>query len=178
MGIRNQTVSSATADRIAILEVNGRQAFEGARPIKAVVKEDVKYMTHPKESGGTITDHRVILPTILSVTVIFDQEKYRNTIQAIRQAKNDSTEFVVQTKSGTFFNMRITSFPQEESPEFYGTVKAEIVFREIQEEATRVESILQAENVSNPADSSTVSRGQQSTTAAQDAAEAVRGLFK
>ena len=166
MAIRNLTTTTSAADRVAILDVNGAQVFEGARPLKAVVSPEIQYMTHPREDGGNITDHRVILPIVVTLSVILRSETYRDTIQGIQQAANDSTEFMVQTKSGTYTNMRITSYPTEETPQYFSTIKAEIIFREIQDESARTQ-VLSQDQVRNPADSSTINRGQQSAPDAQ-----------
>jgi len=167
MSITNNNVTSATSDLVAILDANGQQVFPGARPVKATSSPEIMYTTHPREDGGNITDSRIVLPQIVSLSVILNPATYRDTIQAIHQAAIDSTEFIVQTKSRTYQNMYLTAYPTEENVQFFDTIKAELTFKEVKTESA-ITQTLPADAVADPADSSTVSRGQQSSSEAQD----------
>ena len=159
MTILSAFIPTETADLVAILNVDGEQVFARARPLKASISPEIKYMTHPVEKGGNITDHRVILPDIVTLSVVLEAGNYRDTYQAIKQAARSSIPFIIQTKSDTFNNMQITAYPSEEDPTFFDTLLVNVAFREIQFDAAQIQ-ILAPDAVSNNADTSTVDRGE------------------
>ncbi len=160
MTIPNAFIQNDTADLVAILDINGAQVFETASPLKATIKPEIKYMTHPVEDGGNITDHRIILPNVVAITLVLEAGNYRDTYQQIKQSAVESTPFIVQTKSDTFNNMRIAEYPSEEDPQYFDTVIVNLVFREIQFDSARIQ-LLPPESVADPSDASTVDRGEQ-----------------
>lgn len=66
-------------DTVAVYTQDFSQVFRNARAIKAVVKEQAKVMEHPVESGAIITDHRIILPTEVELSLILTPATYRET---------------------------------------------------------------------------------------------------
>lgn len=167
----------AGEDIVSILDESGEQAFALARPVSVSVGPEIQYMTHPVENGSVITDHRVVLPVLINMTVILAAGNYRDTYQEIRQAAIESRAFVVQTKSNTFNNMQITAYPSEEDTALFDTVTVNLSFREIQFDNARTQ-VLSQNQVSNPADSSTTNRGDQSGTSVSDSVGSIlSGIF-
>lgn len=172
MAIRAISQAGEAADIVAIFDaVSGIQLFEGARPIKASVSQNIRYMKHPQEDGGNVTDHRIIEPTAIALNTILDPNNYRSTYQRIRTAARESTFLTVQTKTDTFTNMVIAGYPSEEDPALYDTITMNLTLEEIQTEGAQVQ-ILATTQVRNASDSSTVDRGAQNGT---DAGEVQQG---
>lgn len=143
-------------DSVAIFNQSYEQILRGARPIKAVVKEQAKVMEHPIETGAVITDHRVVLPVEIELTMIVPSESYQDTYKAIRSYYLNGTLLVIQTKTAIYENQLISSIPHEETPEQYNAITLTINLRQ----ALFVNpstGLFPA----NPSDSGTVDRGQQ-----------------
>jgi hypothetical protein len=73
-------------DLVGIFTQDFNQVFIRARPIKASVKEGAKSMEHPLETGATTTDHRIILPVEIELSMIMQAVDYRDTYEDIKQA--------------------------------------------------------------------------------------------
>ena len=63
-----------TTNKVDVVQVLNQQTntqmFQGARPIKAEVREYAKVMDYPVESGVTLSDHRISMPTEIIFTCI------------------------------------------------------------------------------------------------------------
>ena len=91
MAILDAFIPTATADLVSILDADGNQVFETASPLKASLSPEIKYMTHPVETGGNITDHRIILPDVVTVSLVLEAGKlsrYVSTDKAVRAKLN------------------------------------------------------------------------------------------
>ncbi len=178
MSISNANIPSRTSDLVAILDAtSSEQMFRDARPMKVSSNPAVQYMQNPIETGGVITDHSIILPDIVSVVCIVTNFNYRSLVAQVRAASRSATQFTVQTKSLTYFNMVIEELPIEEDPGAFDSINLTLKFREIQFDTARIQT-LPPSAVANPADASTVNRGEQSTTESQGslAAQAARSI--
>lgn len=164
MAITDPQIPSASADVVAIfLEEDGGplvQSFVGAGPMRAQVNLPSQYMVHPLETGAPIIDHRVILPIEIAITFILQPETYRSTYQELRQAYLASNSFTVQTKADTYTGMYINNLPHEEEPELFDTIRVIVSFIEAQFFSAQVQ-VLSSANVTDPADASTLDRGEQ-----------------
>lgn len=157
-------LAGRSADVVGIFDESGAvQIFTGARAITATISQNIRYMKHPQEDGGNVTDHRIIEPVAINLNTILDPVNYRSTYQAIKAAAISSTLLTVQTKTDTFSNMVIAAFPSEESPALFDTISINFTLEEIQFEGARVQE-LPPEEVENPSDTSTVDRGTQNGT--------------
>lgn len=119
-------------DYVAIFTQDFVQLFKNARPLKVVVKEEAKLMEHPVESGATITDHRIILPIEIEISLILKSVDYQDTYRAIKQYYLNGTLLVIQTKSGVYQNQLIASMPHEEDPENYNTIIIALKLKQVQ----------------------------------------------
>lgn len=130
--IFDNLIPHAAIDVVAVFDQNGQQLFRGARSIKAVVKEDSKVMEHPVETGAIITDHRIVLPVEIELSVIMQSQDYLDTYRSIRQYFLNATLVTVQTRSGTYTNQLIASIPHEEDPQQFDTLTMAISCKQVQ----------------------------------------------
>ena len=150
-------------------------AYPSARPMQATVSETGRLMSHPLEDGSVITDHRIIFPTVITLSIIIDprlftfrpiaQEfgfgvTYRETYQAIFNDFEASTQFQIQTKSRTYDNMYLQNIPHEEDPRQFDTITMILEFSEAKF-STVVIQALSNDQVADPPDSSTLEKGAQ-----------------
>lgn len=120
-----------TQDQVAVYDQGFNQVFPKARSIKATVKPDKKPMEHPLENGATTTDHVIILPVEIELSMILLSQDYRDTYNNILQYYSNSTLLIVQTKASTYFNQFIVSIPHEEDPAQYSQITIAIKLKEV-----------------------------------------------
>ena len=151
-------------------------AFPAARPIQATVSETGRLMSHPLEDGSSIVDHRIIFPTVITLSIIIDPRlvtfrplagefgvsTYRSTYNEIREDFRNSTQFEIQTKSRTYENMYLQNIPHEETPNQFDTITMILEFSEAKF-STVVIQALSMDQVADPADSSTLEKGAQTS---------------
>lgn len=118
------------ADRVGIYDQSYTQLFRQARPIKVTVKETAKVMEHPIETGATITDHRVIEPVEIEMSLVIATEDFQDVYRSIRQYFLNGTLLVIQTKSGTYDNQLIAAMPHEEDNTMYDGITLAISFKQ------------------------------------------------
>lgn len=160
MPLNNVNVPNASADVVAVFDNNFNQVFVNGRPIKAMVNEDSKVMEHPVETGATITDHSIILPVEIELSLILKKEEYRNTYQQIKRLFKERTLLTVQTKTDSYQNMLIQKIPHDEDPELFDVIALAISLKEVQF-VTAIFGTLPASKVANKANASTVDKGEQ-----------------
>ena len=119
-------------DIVAIFTQDFTQVLSTARPIKAVVKEEAKVMEHPVESGAIITDHRIILPVEIELSMLLTALDYQDTYREIRSFYLNGTLLVVQTKTGIYENQLIASMPHEEDPEQFNIIPLALKLKQVQ----------------------------------------------
>lgn len=129
--ILDQFNPSSYQDSVAIFDQNFNQLFRQARTIKATVKEQSKVMQHPVETGAIISDHVIILPVEIDLSLILSSIDYQEVYRNIRQYYLNSTLLVVQTKSGIYTNQLISSLPHEEDPSQYDALSVALSLRQV-----------------------------------------------
>ncbi len=144
-------------DSVAVFDQNFKQVFSKARPLKATVKEEAKLMEHPVETGATITDHRIILPIEIELSMILQASDYLDVYRQIKQYFLNATLLTVQTRSGIYTNQLIESLPHEEDPSMFNTLTVALKFKQVQF-TTPQNSIVPK----YPKDSNKIDRGTQS----------------
>lgn len=118
-------------DVVAVFDNNFYQLFPDARSMKATVKEPSKLMSHPTETGVTITDHRVIEPIEIELSVVLLPDTYVQTYYEIKAARDANTTLSVQTNTSLYSSMLIQDMPHEEDPEHFDTITMIIKFIEV-----------------------------------------------
>lgn len=122
---------SFAVDYVAIFDQNYNQLFREARAIKAVVKESAKVMEHPVETGAIISDHRIILPVEIDLSLILASSDYQSVYKSIRQYYLNATLLIVQTRSGIYENQIISALPHEEDPTMYNALTVALSLKQV-----------------------------------------------
>lgn len=143
--------------------VQENQLISDARPMRASIQEASEFFQHPLETSKYVTDHKIITPVEISITMILTGETYRDTYAQIKQLFLDSTPLVVQTKTDIYTNQIIQSIPHEEDPELFDGISLTFNTREIQFASTEV-----AFAPFDQTEQGTVERGQQQPVQAQE----------
>lgn len=118
-------------DSVAIFDQSYNQLFAEARSIKAVVKENSKLMEHPIETGAVVTDHRILLPTEIEMSLILSSINYTDVYKQIKQYYLNATLLVVQTRAGIYQNQVIAALPHEEDPNMYNALAIALSLKEV-----------------------------------------------
>ncbi len=165
MAATDTTTASAATDVVCVLNAALEQVFVTARPIKATVKEGSKLMQHPLETGSLATDHRVFLSTEIELSLLLTGEEYRATFQQIRDLYRQGEVLTVQTRAASYPDMLVEVMPHDETPDIYDGLAVAVKLIE----ARFVEPQFSDIKPANPANASTVKRGeQQPKTSAQE----------
>lgn len=149
-------IPTAKYDYVAVFDQNLNQVFPFARILKAQVKEDSKVMEHPVETGIIISDHRIILPIEIELSLIVNSENLKDTYKIIRQLFFSATLLIVQTRGGVYRNQLIQSMPSEEDPDYYGSLTIALKLKQVQFATAKY-----AVAPKRPQNSTTVDRGTQ-----------------
>lgn len=142
-------------DVVGVYTPEGRQVFTGARPIKAVVKEDSKAMDHPIENGTLVTDYRIVLQIEIELSMVLMANVVRDAYQEIRELFYKGTLLTVQTVTGLYTNQFITGLPHEENSDYYGAATLSLKLKQMQFITA------QYGTPRKPSDNPTIDRGQQ-----------------
>lgn len=124
--------SSFFSDSVAVFNQDFEQLFISARALKASVKENSRIMEHPIENGTVISDHRIILPIEIELTLILSSDDYQDVYKNIKQFYTSSTLLIVQTRSDIYQNQIIASMPHEEDPDQYNILPITLNLRQVQ----------------------------------------------
>lgn len=175
-----------SSDVLGIYNSDGTQLFTLARPVKASIREEAKPMEHPVEDGTVITDHRIIQPVEIDLSLVLSSSDYKDVYQAIRAAFLASNLLIVRTRTGSYGNMFMYKIPHEENPDVFDGITLAMTLKEVKIVTASVGK-LPATAVKHSRATSKQNRGQQSektataatssATTAQKAANWVKGLF-
>lgn len=105
--------------------------FPLAHIMTAGVRPSAKNMEHPVASGAVITDHRIINPVELRLSLLLDPSDYKNTYDKIAKAFKQGELLTVSTRSGVFKNMLLNDIPDEETPRVYNTITMVISLKQV-----------------------------------------------
>lgn len=153
-------MSATTQDVVAVLDANFEQVFEEARTIKATIMRESKAMEHPLETGATVTDHRIILPVSIELSMILSSADYRAVYQQVRDLFKAGKLLTVQTRVDSFTSMLIEKMPHDETPEMFDGVAMALTLKEAQFVQPQFSTV----KVAKPKNSATVKSGQKQPT--------------
>jgi hypothetical protein len=171
------------ADIVGIFDANFNQLFTEARPLKAAIKEEAKLMTHPVETGASVTDHRIIQPVEIDLSLIVQSADYKSIYNRIKATYLNGDSLNIQTKTGVYKNMVIASIPHDEDPEMFDALTIAMKLTEVLY-VTAQYAVLPARKVKNKTKASTTDSGEQQAAAekkdsslARDTAKAAKAFF-
>jgi hypothetical protein len=172
------------ADVVAVYDNAFQQVFLASRPIKASIKRDVKDMTHPLETGAQVTDHRVINPVEIELSMILPGAEAKQVYQQIVQEFLKSTILIVQTRADVFKDQFIIAMPHEESADAIDAFMLSFKTKQVLFSTTASNSASSSSKTPrNPENTNTRSKGEISGETAKPAetkkaSEAYRLLYK
>lgn len=167
-------------DQVGVFDQNFNQVFAAARTMKAVIKEEARAMEHPLETGAVITDHRIILPVEIELSMFVQSGDVQDIYQEIRQYYLNSTLLLVQTRTTVYANQFIVGMPHEEDPDQFDAITIGLKLKQAQ--VVTSQSIVNV-TPKKAANSSTVSRGTQQpavpkTSALDQLATKIENVFR
>lgn len=180
MSVLDYFQRTSKRDVVGIWDQNFNQFVPFSRPMSCRVTEPTKNMEHPIETGSVITDHRVILPVEIELSLIMDGAYYVDQYAQIKTAMIKAELFYVHTKTGAYKNMMITDIPHEETPENFDTIIMSLKLKEVILVSASYEP-LPPRKVAQKTNSSTKDRGQvngkDAPAAAQNAVQNDSALY-
>ncbi len=153
-------IPTSAQDVVAVLDADLVQVFTEARAIKATIGRTSKVMEHPLETGAVVTDHRVVLPITIELSLLLTSTDYAAVYHQIRDLFINGNLLVVQTRVDSFPSMLIEKMPHDENPDIFDGVSVALSLKE----ALFVQPTFSTLKVAQPRDSNTVQRGQQQPT--------------
>lgn len=157
-----QMTPTGAQDVVAVLDSKFQQVFAKARAIKATIMRASKAMEHPLETGATITDHRIVLPVNIELSMILASDDYRAVYQQVRDLFKRGELLTVQTRVDSFPSMLIEKMPHDETPEMFDGVALALSLKEAQFVQPQYSTV----KVAKPKNSATVKQGQKQPTEA------------
>lgn len=161
-------------DQIAVFDQSYSRVFRKADILDVRVREDARAMEHPVENGTIITDHRIILPVEIEITLSCTSSDYASVYGQIRQNFYDAELFTVQTRTAVYENQMLTAMPHTETSEIMNGVLIILNFRQV-----LIVTAVTVYSAKNASDADTVNRGTQQGTAANETQtdKATSGLY-
>ena len=156
---------------VSILDSDNYQVlFNDANLMNLDILDEIKVTQFQVEDGTTRSDHTVRLPIVINGTMLIN-ENARVAFTNLRQAYLENRLLIIQTRVNSYPSMLITGIPHTETIDNLLGVTVNIRFEEWRTVAP-VYGELPLGTTRNPAQSSTVNRGQQQTTNADGEAGA------
>lgn len=161
-------------DVVCVLNAALAQVFANARPIKAAIKVESKMMEHPLETGATVSDHRIILPIEIELSMVLPGADYAATYRQIRDLFQSGEMLTVQTRTDSYQNMSITAMPHEETPDAMDAINMGLCLKEVLYVSPQFSDLI----VARPPDARTKQRGEQQGAPSKKQSSILSGLFK
>lgn len=150
-----------SVDVVGVYTEDLRAMFQDAHHMAAKIIEDSQMMEQPMEDGSVITDHRIINPVEVQLTVVLAPANYRNAYQQIQAEFIKGTSFSVKTRVTVHERMILKAIPREETSETPDMVAMVLQFREVTYQKAQFQA-LPPSAVKKKKDASTAKRGEQS----------------
>lgn len=166
-------------DDVIVLDAEFNRLFERAQSIKATVDRQAKVMDHPIETGAMVTDHRVMLPVTVELSLVLSGELYKNTYHLIKSLYLSADLLTVQTRVDVFSNMIVAKMPHEETADMRDGVTIALSLREVELVTAKYGKAATAAP-KKAKDSKNTNRGQQQPKATSETRKTsvLGGLFK
>lgn len=154
-------------DVVGMFDAHFQQLFVNARPLKAMLTESSKVMEHPTETGSVITDHRVIEPIEIELTMMVSTADFRDVYAQMKTTFLKAELLIVQTRTASYSNMLLYKMPHDEVADIAEGYAIALNFREVQLVSAQFQALPPravasgAGNGKNVRNVSTVKRGEQ-----------------
>ena len=158
--VLDRIASFFATDVVAVYNASEDQVFAKAIPMKASVNRYSQQFEHPLEDSTVITDHRVIMPDEIQLSMTIPNGRYKDVYEQITTTFNSGDLLEVRTKAATYTNMVIQAMPHDENPEKFDAIDMILSLKETQFESVTIE-VLSFQEVSRKDQSSSVDRGEQ-----------------
>lgn len=109
----------------------GNQIFVNARPVKVLLRESIRAMQHPVETGQLVSDYKIVNPKELDVSVIISARYYIATYNELKQYFNSSSLIGFAMRVGYALNFIITDMPHQETPEQFDVITMNLHLKEV-----------------------------------------------
>lgn len=153
---------------VAILDAESFEVlFDGANIMGLDILDEKKYTQYQVEDGSSRSDHSIKLPIAISGRMVISQNT-REVFETLRQAYADDRILIIQSRVASYESMVIEAIPHSETIDNLLGVTVDIRFAEWRT-VRPVYGELPLGTTRNPAQSSTIPRGQQQTTNADGA---------
>jgi hypothetical protein len=145
-------------DIVGVWDADGEQLFPLARPANGAVSEWASLAEHPVESGGTVADHRIVMP--VEIEIAFYVTDTGNTFKRIQSAFHSRELLTVQTRAGIYENLAIVDMSHTETPDKADVIDVALSLKEVLLVKAQYHALPRAK-VRKANDASTVDRGEQ-----------------
>lgn len=136
--------------------------FDGGHIMGLDVLDEKRYTQFQVEDGSSRSDHSIKLPIVITIPFRI-AENTRATFENLRQAYLNDRILIIQSRVSSYESMVIEGMPHSETLDTLMGVTVDIRFIEWRTVAP-VYGALPLGTTRNPAQSSTIPRGQQQTT--------------
>lgn len=138
---------------------------QGASPMRATIRETSKLTSWPVEDGTQRTDHRVLDPIEIDLSILLASDQNRDVFDQLRQVYLRGDSITVQTKLRTYDAMMIMEMPHDETADVSNAFAVSVRLKQVITVKPEF-GALPPSRVANPVQSSTVKKGGQQTSEA------------
>lgn len=164
-------------DVVGVYDADFRQLIQTTRPMRASVSPSARLMTHPREDGALIADHRIIEPLELELFAMLTGAEYKAAYQQLDTLFRQSKSVTIQTRASVYTNMVLVGFPHDEEADAPNAFPVVLRFMQVLTIVAQFQA-LPPRAVRSSDDSSASNRGEQSpTTPPAERRSRLRGLI-
>src|SRR5665213_234892 len=116
---------------VFVTDQKGNEVFPQAQSLKVEVKPESMPMEHPVESGATITDHRIIKPIEIEMSMVLSSEDYQDVYKQIVTNYTNATLLIVHCRAGIFPNQLIQGIPHTEDSDQYDAIVLTLKLKQV-----------------------------------------------
>lgn len=173
-GIITSSLESAVAgqiQKVIILSAIGfSELFSAAFPMDAKIETESKLTQHPLETGAIVSDHLIVQPTIITISMMIPVE-YSILLTTLDNYLQTGAAVMILTKDSVYSDMVLVGKPHIEQPDKMDFLNAQLRFQQITIAAmSGAGGGLQSGDVSDKANASTVAKSQSTGASASSSA--------
>lgn len=116
---------------VFVTDQQGNEVFPRAQSMRVEVKPESMPMEHPVESGATITDHRILKPIEIEMSMVLSTEDYQDVYKEISGYYANGTLLIVHCRAGTFQNQLIQGIPHTEDADQYDAIILSLKLKQV-----------------------------------------------